>query len=140
MPTRKCRLALANPKFTKEDIQRLLLGICGERLDNAARNLLIVLVQNDRLSVLPQIVELYERLREEHENMVEASIEIAFPLDDGADQRLVRRLEQRTGRKIKANVAVTPELIGGVKIHIGDDVWDASVRGQLDLMSIALAN
>jgi F-type H+-transporting ATPase subunit delta len=134
------QLALANPKFTKEDVEQLLLALCGERVNNPARNLLIVLVQNDRLSTLPEIVQLYEHLREREENILEATIESAFPLDESQLLHLVARLEQRTGRKIRANVAVAPQLIGGVKVQIADDVWDGSVRGQLDSMAAALVS
>jgi F-type H+-transporting ATPase subunit delta len=130
--------ALANPKLTKEDVERLLVGVCGERLDLAARNLLILLVRNDRLTVLPYILERYEQMREEQENTLEASVESAFPLNDEQLEILMQRLERRTNHKVKANVRIAPELIGGVKVQIGDEVWDASVRGQIDGMAGAL--
>jgi F-type H+-transporting ATPase subunit delta len=133
------QLALSNPKFTKHDVEHFLLGICGERLDGPARNLLIVLVRNDRLPTLPHIVELYEQLREEYEKIVEARVDSAFPLSDQQLAKLVATLERRNGRKVQATVAVVPELIGGVTVQIADDVWDASVRGQLDNMAAALA-
>jgi len=136
----RVQLALANPTFTKADVERILLGICGQRLDGAARNLLIILVRNDRLQVLPYVVELYEQLREEYENIVEARVESAFPMSDQQLKALVATLEQRTGRKVQAAVSVAPELIGGVTVKIGDDVWDASVRGQLSNMAAALTN
>jgi len=136
----RVQLSLANPNFTKDDIEHFLLGICGEELDGVARNLLVILVQNDRLPVLPHILELYEQLREEYENIVEVSVDSAFPLSDQQLARLVARLERRTGRKVQATVSTAPELIGGVTVKIGDDVWDASVRGQLDHMATALTN
>jgi len=130
---------LANPKLTKDDAERLLVGICGERVADAARNLLILLVRNDRLSALPYIVERYEQLRQAHQSTVEASVESAFPLNDGQLEILVRQLEKRTGQRVKAALRVAPELIGGVRVQIGDEVWDASVRGQIDSMAAALA-
>ena len=132
--------ALANPKFTKEDVERSLLAITGEKLSGPARNLLIVLVQNDRLPALPEIVTRYERLKEQYENVLEATIESAYPLEQTQLGALVTKLEKRTGRKIQASVLVVPALIGGVKIQIGDDVWDASVRGQLEDMASTLAS
>jgi len=131
--------ALATPKFTKEDVERLLLGICGERLDGAARNLLMLLVRNDRLAVLPQIVELYEQLREQQENVSEAKVDSALPLSDQQLGSLVASLERRTGRKVRASVNVVQELIGGITVRIGDDIWDGSVRGQLEGLAAAIA-
>jgi F-type H+-transporting ATPase subunit delta len=136
----RVQLALANPKFTKDDVERLLLGICGERLDGGARNLLVILVRNDRLPALPHIADLYEQLREEHENVVEATVESAFPLSEQQLAALVASLERRSGRKVQATVRVVPELIGGVTLRIGDDVWDGSVCGQLHSMAVALTN
>jgi F-type H+-transporting ATPase subunit delta len=132
--------ALANPKFTKADVEHLLLAITGEKLDSAARNLLIVLVHNDRLAALPEVARTYERLKEQYENVLEANIESAYPLEQTQLGALVAKLEKRTGRKIQPSVAVVPTLIGGVKIHMGDDVWDGSVRGQLEGMASTLAN
>jgi len=132
--------ALANPKFTKEDVERLMLAICGEKLGNAARNLLIVLVRNDRLAALPEIVASYERIKERFENVLEATIESAYPLEDSQLGTLVTKLEKRTGRKIQPSVTLVPALIGGVKVQIGDDVWDGSVRGELERMASALAS
>ena len=136
----RVQLALANPKFTKDDVERFLLGICGERVDGGARNLLMILVRNDRLAALPQIAELYEHLREEHENIVEATVDSAFPLSEQQLAAIVASLERHTGRKVQATVRVTPELIGGVTLRVGDDVWDGSVRGQLHSMAAALTN
>jgi len=136
----RVQLALGNPKFTKDDVERLLLGILGERVDAGARNLLMLLVRNDRLPALAQIAELYEQLREEHENIVEATVESAFPLSEQQLAGLVASLERHTGRKVQPTVRVVPELIGGVTLKIGDDVWDGSVRGRLHSMAAALTN
>ncbi len=132
------QLALQNPKLTRADVERLLLAVCGERLDGAARNLLIMLVQNDRLETLPAIRELFEALKADYENEVEADIESAFPMEDDQVRDLVQRLEARTKRRVKPQVRVMPELIGGVRVTIGDDVWDGSVRGQLESLAATL--
>ena len=132
------QVALANPELTKEAAESMLLGVCGEKLDGPARNLLTLLVRNGRLDALPQIRELFEELKAEAENIVEATIDSAFPLSDEQVRSLVSKLESRTGHKVKAAVNIAPELIGGVKVQIGDEVWDASVRGQLDSMAAAL--
>ena len=129
---------LHNPQLTKDDIERTLLKVCGERLDGTARNLLVLLVQNGRLDVLPAIRDLFEQFKAEYENELDAQIESAFPLSDDQVRVLVRKLEARTKRKVRANVNVAPELIGGGRIQVGDELWDASVRGQLDNMAAAL--
>jgi F-type H+-transporting ATPase subunit delta len=129
---------LRNPDLTRAGVESTLLGIAGENIDGAARNFLTLLIRNDRLDALPAIQDQFEQLKAGQENEVEARIDSAFPLSDEQLRSVVRRLEGRTQRKVKAQVSVTPELIGGVRVQIGDDVWDGSVRGQLETLAAAL--
>jgi len=130
--------ALANPTLTRADLERLFLSVCGERIDGVARNLIGLLVRNDRLEALPQVQELFEALKAGEESIVDARVESAFPMNDEQLRALVRKLEARVKRTVRPSVDVVPELIGGVRVQIGDDVWDASVRGQLDSMATTL--
>ena len=59
-------------------------------------------------------------------------------MSDAQLKDLVINLEAKFKRKIEAKVSVNPELIGGVKVEIGDEVLDASVRGKLEAMAVAL--
>jgi F-type H+-transporting ATPase subunit delta len=130
--------AMANPKVTPADIERLMLAICGERIDGVARNLIQLLVHNRRLSVLTEIRDLFERLKLEDEGKLEAKISSAFPMDDAQQNQVVNLLSSRFKRKINATVIVDPSLIGGIKVELGDKVWDASVRGRLQTMTATL--
>ena len=129
---------IGNPNFSAEQIKSLLLGICGEKLDGMGRNFVQVLERNDRLPLLPEIRELFEALKAEQEGVLEVKIDSAFPLSKQQAGELVRRLEGRYQRKIVTQVSVEPELIGGVKIAVGDHVLDATVRGKLEAMRAAL--
>jgi F-type H+-transporting ATPase subunit delta len=130
--------AIANPKLTTDDIEKLMLAICGDRIDGAARNLIQVLSHNGRLAVLPEIRELFELLKSEDEGLVEARISSAYPLDSAQLDSVVSLLSRRYGKNISPSVSVDPELIGGVRVQVGDKVWDASVRGRLQGMAAAL--
>jgi F-type H+-transporting ATPase subunit delta len=133
------RAAIGNPKVTAHDIERLLLDIGGDRIDGAARNFIQLLMRNRRLAVLPQIREQFEKLKLENEGRLEAKISSAFPLDDAQRNHVVNLLSSRFKRKINATETVDPELIGGIKVEVGDKVWDASVRGRLQTMALALS-
>jgi F-type H+-transporting ATPase subunit delta len=132
------RATMAIPRVTAADIERLLLAICGERIDDAARNLIQLLVHNSRLSVLAEIRELFEQLKLEDEGRVDAKISSAFPMEDAQRSQVVNLLSTRFKRKINATVTVDPDLIGGIKVEVGDKVWDASVRGRLQTMAATL--
>jgi F-type H+-transporting ATPase subunit delta len=131
--------AIGNPKVTANDVERLMLAICGERIDAAARNMIQLLVRNRRLAVLPQICEQFEKLKLEDEGKLDAKISSAYPLDDAQCKHVVNLLSSRFKRKINATVTIDPELIGGIKVEVGDKVWDASVRGRLQTMAMTLS-
>lgn len=130
--------ALANPKVTSADAEALLLAVCGEKIDGAARNFIQLLVRNGRLEVLPEIRQLYEQLKAEDEGVIEASISSAFPLEGAQLDQIVSLFSKRYGKKISPAVAVNPDLIGGIMVTVGDKVWDTSVRGRLQDMAAAL--
>ena len=130
--------AMSNARVTSADVEKLLLEICGERIDGVARNLIQLLVRNRRLSVLAEIRGLFEQLKLEDEGKLDAKISSAFPMEDAQRNQVVNLLSSRFKRKINATVAVDPDLIGGIKVEVGDKVWDASVRGRLQTMAATL--
>jgi F-type H+-transporting ATPase subunit delta len=129
---------IGNPKLTVADQERAFLAVCGKALDDQAKNLVHLLVENRRLPLLPAISAAYEQLKAEQEGVLEAEIVSAYPLSDAEKRDLVSHLESRFKRKTEAAVTVDPELIGGVRIVVGDVVIDASVRGQLQNMAFTL--
>ena len=131
---------IGDPNVSNRQLEGLVLGVCGEQLDGPGRNFTQALVDNDRLAVVPEIRALFEDLKRKHEGVLEAQITSAFALDQEQQSRLVRRLEAKYQRKINAQVSVDPQLIGGVKIVVGDKVLDATVRGRLDALAAALTH
>lgn len=133
------RELIGNPKLSDVQVADILADIAGE-LSVEQRNFLTMLAANDRLMLLPEIAELFEKLRNEHEGLLDARIASAYPLSDAQVAEVVSALEAKYGRKVKATVTVDQELIGGVSIRIGDEVIDASVRGKLAQLADALMN
>lgn len=131
---------IASPRLIPEQLAKLFTDVVGEGLSAEQQNFVRVLVDNERLTFLPEIAQLFDELKNSHEGSKEASVESAFPMDDAALQVLVADLERKFNCKIKATVRTVPELIGGVRIAIGDEVIDASVRGKLAAMATALKN
>ncbi len=130
---------IANPKLLPSQLEQVFLDIAGKASDEQ-KNFVRVLVENERLVLLPEIRDLFARLKNEHEGVKDAHITSAFALDDAALKKLIAELEPRFNCKLNASVKVDPELIGGVKIAVGDEVIDASVRGKLAAMATALKN
>ena len=130
--------ALDNPALDAGAKETLLLSICGDGLTGECRNFLRVLIEGDRISVLPQIQTMFEALKDSADGVAKATIETAFPLDGGELAELQSALEKRFGKKIEATVVLSPELIGGARVTVGDTVVDGSVQEQLRAMAAQL--
>ena len=127
--------ALDHPKLTAGDKESLLLSIAGDKLTREGRNFVRVLVEADRVGVLPQIRAHFEARKDEAEGVAKATIESAQPLSEAQLAGLTASLEKHFGRTIEATVSVNPELIGGARIVVGDKVIDGSVRSKLAAMA-----
>ena len=91
----------------------------------------LMLVQNKRLAALSEIAELYEQLKSQKEQSVDVEITSAFPLTDEQANKLAGSLKHKLGRDVNFTTSVDKSLLGGVLVHAGDMVIDASVRGKL---------
>ena len=134
----RIQAAIADPNVSAPKAAGLFISILGGKLSGEVENLVRVLAENHRLELLPEIRGQFEQLKNEREGVVEARIVSAFELDAAQHSELVSLLEKHTGRKVRSSVAVDPELIGGVRVAIGDRVIDASVRAQLAALESAL--
>jgi F-type H+-transporting ATPase subunit delta len=83
---------------------------------------------------------LFESYKRDEEGTKQAVIFSAFPIDDSQVNALVPQLEAVFKTKLEASVSVDSALIGGIKVIVGDQMLDASVRGKLDAMATALNN
>ena len=133
------RSVLSNPKVTAQQKKDLFAAIAGERLQGPLKNLVGMLVDNHREVLLGQVAEQFDELKREHEKVLHARITSAQPLTDEQRVQIVQALERRYGKKIEAEQDVDPELLGGARVQVGDQVIHASVRDALDHMAAALA-
>jgi len=135
---------IGNPRLSPAQLAQLCLDVAASGAKSSIsadqQNFVRVLAENDRLIVLPEINELFNELKHGHEGVRDAEITSAFVLDDATLKTLVADLERKFECKIQATVKVDAELIGGVRIAVGDEVIDASVRGKLAAMATALKN
>lgn len=129
---------IQDPKVVSSDLQVTFLKVCGDNLNENGQNLVKVLVEYGRLSILPEIFSAFEALKAQDEGTLDAQIIAATKISAAETKDLVKRLEAKFGKKIEASVSVDPEIIGGIKIIVGDTVIDASVKGQLQNLAYSL--
>ncbi len=109
--------------------------VCGDELDESARNFVAQLTQNKRLPLLPIILQLFHELLAEQQQFTDVEMISAFELDDAATDKLVAALKKRLGTEVNVTTSVDQSLIGGVLVRAGDTVIDGSVRGRLNRLA-----
>jgi F-type H+-transporting ATPase subunit delta len=130
---------LANPRLTRAQKLECFFAVGGDKLSGPARNLVTLLVEGTRAALLPEIASQFEALKRDHESVVKARIVSARPLEAAERDELVASLARKYGRKVEATVEIDASLIGGARVHVGDEVINASVRDALAQMAIALS-
>lgn len=136
----EARAAIGDPNVAAPQLVDLFRSACGTAVDAELSNFIQLLSNNDRLGLLPEIAALYESYKQGEEGTKQAEIVSAFPIDDNQVKALVPQLEAVFKSKLEATVSVDPALIGGIKVIVGDQMLDVSVRGKLDAMATALNN
>ncbi len=126
---------LATPQMAKQSGADAFIALCDKKLDDKAENLVKMLAENDRLSLLPEMSVLYEALKDEAEGSVEALVTAAKKLTQTEENSITTALKKRLGRDVKLKVSVDESLLGGAIIQAGDLVMDGSLKGRLSKMT-----
>ncbi|MCZ6503290.1 MAG: F0F1 ATP synthase subunit delta [Gammaproteobacteria bacterium] len=132
------REALDDPLLSGVEEAKLLIGVLGDELSDEAQNFVTVLAGYSRIELLPNIAEMFELLKANHEKTMEVEVTSAFEVTDGEEKALSEALRKKLQREITLETSVDPSLLGGVIIKAEDTVIDDSVRGKLQKLSNAL--
>jgi len=127
-----------NPKVTDDHVFEVISGVAKATLSDAAKNFLRIVIENGRLDALPEIAAQFRRLKNAQGGSSDAMVFSAFAIDEKSLTELAAVLEKRFGRKLNVTVALDAGLIGGIRVVVGDEVLDTSVKARLDQMKIAL--
>ncbi len=127
-----------SPKATVAQTFDVIVGVVKTTLPEKAKNFLRTVLDNGRLSVLPEIASQFRALKNAQTGSSDAVVYSAFALDAAALAELAVTLEKRFARKLNVLLEVEPALIGGVRVVVGDEVLDTSVKARLEQMKVAL--
>ena len=128
-----------NPGVTAAQTFEVIAGVA-KNLPEPAKNFLRAVIDNGRISVLPEIASQFRALKNAQAGSSDATVYSAFALDGAALADLAATLEKRFGRKLNLKVELQSELIGGVRVVVGDEVLDTSVKARLEQMKVALVS
>ncbi|HAL40730.1 MAG TPA: F0F1 ATP synthase subunit delta [Polaromonas sp.] len=127
-----------NPGVTAAQTFDVISGVAKAALPEAAKNFLRAVIDNGRISVLPEIASQFRTLKNAQSGCSDATVYSAFALEGAALADLAATLEKRFGRQLSLKVELEPALIGGVRVVVGDEVLDTSVKARLEQMKVAL--
>ncbi len=130
-----------SPKVKPVQVFDLIAGVAlsqNLQLDVKIGNLLRAVIDNGRLAALPEIATQFHALVNASSGVSDAVIHSAFPIDAMQLADVSAALERRFGRRLNPRVEIDPELIGGIRVVVGDEVLDTSVRARLEQMKMAL--
>lgn len=129
---------LGSPRISRQELADLVIGVAGDRLDDAGRNLVRLLAEGRRLALLPEIGTQYNAMRAVAEGTIEARLITALPVDATASDSIAAALSKRLNRKVTLTTETDASLLGGAVVRAGDLVIDGSVRGRLERMAATL--
>jgi F-type H+-transporting ATPase subunit delta len=121
---------LSSPQFTFAEKREIVDRGIGQ-LDELRRNLVYMLIEGGRVEAIGALVRELQRLVNEQNGVAEATITTAVPLSDADAERIAQRVGQMLGKRVIAERAVDPSIIGGVVIRVGDTLINGSVAGRL---------
>jgi F-type H+-transporting ATPase subunit delta len=128
-----------NPKVTGGQVFDLVSSVVRTPLSKAAQNFLRLAIDNGRVAALPEIARQFHDLVNVQTGVADARIESAYEIPAAQLPDVIAALEKRFGRKLSPSVELKPELIGGIRVTVGDEVLDTSVKARLEQMKSALS-
>lgn len=127
-----------NPNVSVAQVFEVITGVTKVALPDMAKNFLRTVIENGRLNALPEIAEQFRVLKNAQSGSSDAVVYSAFAIESAALADLKTTLEKRFGRKLNVSVELQPDLIGGIRVVVGDEVLDSSVKARLEQMKVAL--
>ena len=131
---------LDNPHVRPEELVDFICDIGGSPFDQQARNYLGVLAENRRLGYLPEIAQLFARMRADYERIVDVTVSSAVDLTAEQRERFAAALRKRFDREIRLHTRIDSTLLGGAVVQADDLVIDGSVRGGLAQLATQVAS
>jgi F-type H+-transporting ATPase subunit delta len=130
---------LSNPDLGKQQKGELVIQVMGDNLNQQQQNLVKLMAENSRLTLMSDVLEQFEVARAKADNKIEAEVVSAFELSAEQQDELVNTLKNKFGCDVTLTTTIDESLIGGVIIKAGDTIIDASMKSQLDSLALSLA-
>jgi F-type H+-transporting ATPase subunit delta len=130
-----------NPAIRAGQKLRLLDAIAqSEGISRPVRNLVAVIIDHQRVRFLERIIRQLEKEFDERLGFAQAQVRSARELGETEKRALEAQVGKLTGKKVRAQYARDPSLLGGAVVRIGSTIYDGSVLGQLNRIKEAISS
>lgn len=127
------------PQLRRADKRRVIDMAFAGKVSRPVLGLLHVLVEKRREPLFDNVVEEFDQYRDQHEGVVQATVTTARKLDQDLADALRAALAERTGKEVVLTERIDPEVLGGIRVNVGDSVLDGTLRRGLQDMRRSLA-
>ena len=126
---------VTDPRIGADRLTQLMLDICGGHINDTAESLVRLLVENGKLSLMPEIAAVFAGLKSEAGGAVDATLLAAYPVDAKFEKAIAAAMQKKLNREVKFTTEEDKSLLGGVIVRVGDMVIDASIKGQIESLA-----
>jgi len=126
---------LLSPEVRIDEKRTVLTNVLGDRASGLFLKFLMLLIEKKRVAAFEEIADAYVHLWETSQDIVEAKVITAVPIDRETELEVTKRVARSTGKMVKLVKLVDPRIIGGMIAIIGDRLLDGSIRYQLERMN-----
>ncbi|MEF2968182.1 F0F1 ATP synthase subunit delta [Paenibacillus sp. M1] len=123
---------ILSPKISTSKKWEVIRSGLEGKLSQPVVSLVKMLIDRGRIEILPELLTSYTKITGEALGLADALVYSTYPLSDGEKQELAAEFGVLVGKKIRIINEVDKELLGGIKVRIGDTLYDGSLSGKLE--------
>ena len=133
------RNLLAHPIISSQDKKEMFNQIFGDKISKYTQNIIMLLIDKKRDSLIPEIAELYKEMYNKLHSRVVADVYTSVEIGSAQLVLLRKRLESYLDKNVEIDTHVDEKIIGGVLVKIGDRVIDGTLKTKFENMAKSLS-
>lgn len=125
------RAIMDRPDITAGEKKEIWKAVLNGEFSRETEGTVLLLTDKGRLAYLPEILEMFEEFCREESREATAYVETASPLSDEEAAQLKASLERILGKTITLDITVDETLLGGLRVRVGDKLFDSTLKSRL---------
>ena len=128
----KMKTFLVHPVIPVSEKKDMISSIFNGKIKKSSLNLLLILLEKNRINILDTIKYCYEEAMDEAKNVVKVGVVSAVEIDEDLKNKLQNKLEKKLNKSVKFDFEINPEIIAGLVLKIQDKTIDGSLAARLE--------